>query len=239
MKYLTTILFIITLLIKGSCCECIPTITIEQGYFIFDFVATGKVIKVYNQTKDNYRIDFEIDKLIKGDSITSLTVYSTPEGYFTVDNGDTLMYWTSIDRYLHETERWIIFASKDSLGEYGFGYCAPSRELTSPHVIESINNIIEIENYFFRSYELDLPYLLTQDFKVIDTILINNLNYNEESYLTVKVDENGFLIQNFNANVTDSKKQVLEYLRRFEPFRPAYINGNKIKVEYFLNLKSK
>ena len=240
MKHLITILIFILCSLNGLCCECEP-ISISQGYYMFDFLAIGKICKVYNPTKDSYFVDFKIDSLIKGDSVTTFKVYSTPENYFSIEKGDTVFYFTSCDMYLRENEKWILFASKDSSGIYGLDMCSPTKrfEKLTDSEIKIVEELNSVEDYIFPSYELDLPILLAKDRILFDTILIKNPMFDEISNLTVRIDEYGKLIKQDINTLTDFQKIGFDYLLDMEPFEPGTINGNKVKSEYYLTIKTK
>ncbi len=241
MKLTITTIFILLFTTRVFCCEC-EEITISRAYFLYDYIATGEIVRVYNPTKESYYIDFNIDNLIKGDSIKTLEVYSTPENYSFVENGDTLFYATSCDIYLREGEKWILFANQETNGNYVLDICSPTamQERIADEGLQLLELLkLDYKEYVFPSYELDSWYLITSNRIVIDTIIVENSQLEGTANLRVRLDEFGNIIYPFVYNLSELQKEGLNYLEKYGTFFPGTINGNKVKSEHYLTIKTK
>ena len=110
------LLLLCFLALETFACDCDePSIT--EKYSESDFVAKIKILKVYENRRDEqgYRADIRIDKLYKGDSIAFMYVDGRT---------DEALFWTSCDIFIPENTELIAYAYQNEDGHYMVGMCS-------------------------------------------------------------------------------------------------------------------
>ncbi|WP_439182648.1 hypothetical protein [Carboxylicivirga taeanensis] len=248
MQRLTILLFAFLIYsMKVSPCDCDGEYSYDSEYYHCDVIVSGKVKKVFNRTKDSYNIEIEIKNIFKGDSISEFIVFSTPENYKTVENGDTLIYFSDCDIYLGVGEEWLIYAEERIDGKYGFGFCSATKKLKDVHKaeFEFLNynkNLVRSNNSkFYSSNELDNSELISISMRgyslLIDELVIEEIKY-EDFELNIKIDKNGFIADLDSIGNKDYEAVKLEILT-LEPFVPGVKDGEIVNSEYTLKVKRK
>lgn len=247
MQRLITLIFIILIYsANGFSCDCDGDYSYDSEFYHCDVVLSGKIISVYNQTKDSYNVKVKINRIFKGDSISEFLVYSIPENYKVIENGDTLIYMSDCDIYLRVGEEWLIYADKNSNGKYGLGYCSATKrliEVTKAELdfLDYQKKLITTDNSgFYNSNELDNSDLTSLSLRgyslIIDHLNIDGL-HKEKFELNIKIDKNGYVISDSLGNA-DYEKAIKE-ITEFEPFIPGTKDGERVNSEFKIIVKRK
>jgi len=247
MQRLIALIFIILIYpVKGFSCDCDGEYSYDTEFYHCDVVLSAKIISVLDQTKDSYKVKVEIQNIFKGDSISEFLVYSIPENFEVIENGDTLIYMSDCDIYLRVGEEWLIYADKNNEGRYGIHYCSPAKRLNeaTKSELDFLNyhkNLVVTDNSrFYNSNELDNSNLTSLSLRgyslIIDHLNIDGLN-KEKFELNIKIDKNGYMISDSLEN-EDYKKAIKE-IKKFEPFIPGTKNGEIVNSEYKIMIKQK
>lgn len=100
-----------------------------------DFVATGKIVKVYpnESSEEIYRADIKIENLVKGPMISSIYVRGRSDGKM----GSSCAIFTP------ENSEYIFFGTRDQSGRISYGACSGTRDLgyikeKSPHILDLV-----------------------------------------------------------------------------------------------------
>ncbi|WP_143961709.1 hypothetical protein [Litoribacter populi] len=142
-KFYSKLIFILGLLFwnshRGIACVCDIQKPILE-YYASEMVFEGKVeAKTYSQDKQEFTINFNVQKIYKGDPETKSLEFTFPaEGKFTGT-------WTSCDWSINEGEEWIVYAYyKDNRLNFG-GICSNSGKLIN-YGIKNIKHVEVLEN---------------------------------------------------------------------------------------------
>jgi hypothetical protein len=122
-KFKIALLFNLWSLAIQLCNACVCTSDVLEDCIKADFIAEVKIIKAYPNDKTDYhfyKIDIEPIVIYKGKKQTSLYVYGS--------NGSEM--WTSCDLHVPINTTWLVYATKGKSGNYEFGMCTSSRELS-------------------------------------------------------------------------------------------------------------
>ncbi len=232
---------------KVFSCDCDGDYSYDSEYYHCDVVVSGKVKKVFNRTKDSYSIEIEIKKIFKGDSVSEFVVFSTPKNFETVENGDTLFYFSDCDIYLDVEEEWLIYAEERFDGNYGLGFCSATKKLedVSSAELEFLNynrNLVKSnDSKFYPSNELDNSKLKSISMRgyslLIDELVIEGIK-KEAFELKIKIDKNGFIVDSDSMENKDYEAANIEILT-LEPFVPGVKGGEIVNSEYKLIVKRK
>jgi len=248
MQRLTILIFVILIYsVKVFSCDCDGDYSYDSEYYHCDVIVLGKVKKVFNRTKDSYNIEIEIKKIFKGDSISEFVVFSTPENFKTVENGDTLIYFSDCDIYLDVEEEWLIYAKERVDGKYGFGFCSATKKLDDVNKVEfeflnyNKNLVKSNDSKFYSSNELDNSKLISISMRgyslLIDELVIEGIK-REEFELYIKIDKNGYIVGSDSIGNKDYEAAKIEILT-LEPFVPGVKEGEIVNSEYKLIVKRK
>jgi hypothetical protein len=116
----------------AEACMCSFT-PITEHYQNSDFVAIGKILKVYPNESDEeiYEAEIQINELIKGPKISSIFVMGRSDGKM----------GSSCSIFTPEHTEYIFFGKKDVQGRIVFGACSGTRETErikkySPYLFE-------------------------------------------------------------------------------------------------------
>ncbi len=247
MQRLIILIFIILIYsVNGFSCDCDGEYSYDSEFYHCDVVLSGKILSVFDQTKDSYKVKVEINNIFKGDSISEFFVYSIPENFEVIENGDTLIYMSDCDIYLRVGEDWLIYADKNSNGKYGLGYCSATKRLVevSKTELDFLNynkNLVTTDDLtFYQSIELDNPDLTSLSLRgytlIIDQLVIKELSM-EKFELNIKIDKNGYVISD-SLNNEDYKK-VIKEITELEPFVPGTKDGERVNSEFKITMKRK
>ncbi len=247
MQRLIILIFIIlTHSLNGFSCDCDGDYKYDEEFYHCDVVLSGKIIKVFDKTKDSYKVEIEINNIFKGDGISDFFVSSIPENFEIVENGDTLIYMSDCDIYLRVGEEWIIYADQNVDGRYDLGFCSATKKFNeaSKAELDFLNYnkslVITDNSTFYPSYELDNPELISLSIRgysmIIDYLTVKGIK-NEEFELNIKIDKNGYVISNSLNN--EDEKIAIKELKESEPFIPGTRKGEVVNSEYRMNVKRK
>jgi hypothetical protein len=209
-------------------------------------VLSCKIASVFNQTKDSYKVKVKINKVFKGDSISEFLVYSIPENFEVIENGDTLIYMSDCDIYLRVGEEWLIYADKNSDGKYGLGFCSATKKLDEAVKAEldflnyNKNLVISDNTLFYPSNELDNPELISLSNRGYSMIINNSLEKEtkkEEYEIGIKIDKNGYVIS--DSLNSENYKTAIKEMKELEPFIPGTKEGQIVNSEYKVIVKRK
>jgi len=203
-------------------CEC-DYASIEKEYITSDFVAIVTVTEIFDIDTSSYKIRIKISELFKGNSIETITVFSS---HFNIN------YKTDCDINIKQGESWLLFAKRDNkyLGVFS---CSNSKK------IDKINdNNLKKELLILRE-----PNIINQkvffNTSELDSIPIINLKYNREYkiddlkkskiriFVKLSVSYNGKVI---NSEIIKSDgnqildKKALELSKTIEFVRPGIVN---------------
>lgn len=242
-------IYIFTILIHFSnviACDCDGEYSFASEFYHCDVILSGTVKKVFDKSKDTYKVEVEINNLFKGDSITQLLVYSIPENFEVIENGDTLIYLSDCDIYLHKGEEWLIYADKRVDGKYGFGFCTLTKKLSEVEKteIDFLNYSKELEltdnSEFYSSKELDNPELISlteRSYPMISNFFTVKGISGDNLELRLKIDKNGFVVLDDLNN--DDYNSAIKEIKKYEPFLPGTRAGEIVNSEYKIIVKSK
>lgn len=234
------LLFICVISVKGTAC-CKP-VSVQNDYFSSDVVLAGKVKRVFSLERERYKVSIEIDEIFRGDSISIFTVYSTPKDYYEVANGDTIRYFRDLDIFLRENENWIIFANKDSTGNYSTNGCKLTRKyaLFRSEDIEFLRSRPDINDIEFSANERNIPYLAigAEDYILDYEVFIDDLSINNPVNCEVVIDTTGRVInhRSYGEDNTGIDKVIYDFLKSKEPYSVGTFNGIKVKTKYFIKV---
>ncbi|WP_026955457.1 hypothetical protein [Algoriphagus vanfongensis] len=120
-----TLLLSVLIFLSGTAAACVCGLTsqLTEHYQAAEFVALGKVLKVYPNESDEeaYRVDIQIYDKIKGPDINSLYVRGRSDGRI----GSSCALFTP------EGEEYLFFAQEDRLGRMAFGACSGTVQLNT------------------------------------------------------------------------------------------------------------
>jgi len=232
---------------NGFTCDCDGEYSYNSEFYHSDVILSGKVKKVFDRTIDSYKVEIEINSLFKGDSISEFLVYSIPENFEIVENGDTLIYMSDCDIYLRVGEEWLIYADQNIKGRYGLGFCSATKKLSEASKAEldflnyNKNHVITDNSRFYSSDELDNSELTSVSIRGYPPLIVHNLfgkGIRKEEYeLNIKIDKNGFVISD-SLNSEDYKNAIKE-LKELEPFIPGTRKGEIVNSVYKMRVKRK
>jgi len=108
-------LFILLFSFRALGCICDPP-SITENFAKSDFVARAKIVKNYKNEDltERYKADIEIQELYKGVMIKSIFVYGRSDGRM----------GSSCALFIPENTELIIYANKNTDGNYSVGYCS-------------------------------------------------------------------------------------------------------------------
>lgn len=119
----------------AEACMCAQT-PITEDFQNSDFVAVGKILKVYPNESDEeiYKADIQLMDLIKGPEISTLFVLGRSDG----KSGSSCSIFTP------EDTEYVFFGRKDVQGRIFFGACSGTRETVkikkySPYLMELLD----------------------------------------------------------------------------------------------------
>jgi hypothetical protein len=247
MQKLTILIFTILInFLTGIACDCDGEYSFRSEFYHCDVILSGTIKKVFERKQDSYKIEIEIDNLFKGDSIKEFAVYSTPENFEVIENGDTLIYVTSCDIYLHVGEDWLIYADQRKDGDFGFGFCSLTKMLNvvDESEIDFLNHSKELKMTddckFYSSQELDNSELISVSERSYPMIL----NYftvegikTESLELKLKIDKKGFVV--FDDSNNDNLNCAIKEIKNYEPFLPGTRAGAIVNSEHMIIVKKK
>lgn len=225
--------------VHGLSCDCDGEYSFDSEFYHCDVVLSGRVISVFDQTKDSYKVNIGINTIFKGDSISEFLVYSIPENFEVIENGDTLICMSDCDIHLSVGEEWLVYADKNSEGKYGLHYCSPTKKLTevSKMELDFLNyqrSLITTDNAeYYNSCELDNSHLISLSVRdytlIVDHLVMKELN-TEEFEIMVKINKMGYVVQDSLSN--ENYLKVINKLREFEPFIPGTKAGEIVNTEH-------
>lgn len=230
---------------NGFSCDCDGDYSYDSEFYHCDVVLSGKILSVHNQTKDSYTIKVEINSIFKGDSISEFLVYSIPDNFEVIENGDTLIYMSDCDIYLRVGEEWLIYADKNSNGKYGLGFCSATKKLDEAVKAElnflnyNKNLVISDNTIFYPSNELDNPELISLSIRGYSMIINNSVEKEtkkEEYKIGVKIDKNGYVISDSLNSV--NYKTAIKEMKELEPFIPGTKDGQIVNSVHTIIVKS-
>lgn len=246
-KRITILIYLIlNFCLQGFSCDCDGDYLYDSEFYHCDVVLSGKIISVYNQTKDSYKMKVEINSIFKGDSVSDFLVYSIPENYEVIENGDTLIYMSDCDIYLSIGEDWLIYADKNSKGEYGLGYCSATKKLeeSSKTELDFLNIqkslIITDDLKFYNSNELDNSDLISLSIRgyslICNQFVIKDLK-RDDFELILKIDKTGQIF--YDEIINKGQERIIGEIKKFEPFIAGTKNGEIVNSEYRVMIKQK
>ncbi len=231
---------------NGFSCDCDGDYTYDSEFYYCDVVLSGKVQSVFDQTKDSYKINIEINTIFKGDSISEFLVYSIPENFEVLENGDTLIYMSDCDIYLRVGEEWLIYAEKNSQNMYCIDYCSPTKSLNevSKTEFDFLNyqkSLITTDNTeYYNSKELDNTDLISLSIRgyslICNQFFIKDLKRNDFE-LNLKIDKTGHIL--YDERINKGQERIIGEIKKFEPFIPGTKSGEIVNSEYRVMIKQK
>jgi hypothetical protein len=232
--------------LNGFSCDCYGEYSYESEYYHCDVVLSGKVIKVFDRSKESYKVKVQINKIFKGDSISEFLVYSVHENFKIIEKGDTLIYMSDCDIYLRNGEEWLIYANQNNDGIYGLGICSATKKLNGVNKAEldflnyHKDLVITDNTRFYPANELDNPELTSFSLRgyslILNNLIIEDLN-KKEFEIIIKIDKNGYVVNDSLNN--DDYKAVIKKIKELEPFVPGTSAGEIVNSEYKMIIRRK
>ncbi len=245
MKKIILSIVILIIGISSNGIACCGFINIKNAYFNADVVLVGKVNRVFDKERQKYKINIIIDKVFRGDSINEFVIFSTPENYFEISDGDTIRYFSSVDIFLRKNETWVIFANKDSNGVYSTNACKLTKKLSKfrEYEIDFLKSKPNINDIVFSFNEISFPYIAieAEDFILDDNVIISDSIIIDKVECRIVIDTIGQIIE-FKANEVNSKgieKKIYNFLKSKEPYSIGTFKGRKVKTERWIEVNSK
>ena len=247
MQRLIILIFIILInSVNGFSCDCDGEYSYDSEFYHCDVVLSGKVISVFDKTKDSYKVKVEINNIFKGESISEFLVYSIPENFEVIENGDSLIYMSDCDIYLRVGEEWLIYADSNGKGQYGLGFCSATKRLNEVSqkefdFLDYNKNLVTTDDLtFYKSIELDNSTLTSLSLRgyslIVDHLVINELS-KDEFEINIKIDKNGYLTSDSLRN--EDYKKALKEIKNLEPFIPGTKDGERVNSEFKITIKRK
>lgn len=238
MKKLTTLIFILLIHAPNVfTCDCDGDYSYNSEFYHCDAILSGKIVSVFDKTEESYKVKVEINNIYKGDSITEFLVYSSPEDFPVIEDGDTVFYMSDCDIYLRVGEQWLIYADKCNKNIYSFSLCSATKKLNEVSKKEldflnyNKNMVITNDPKFYKSSELDNPDLVSISMKGWHLIL-NNISNKKDGYteINLKIDKRGYIV--YDKNRDSSYNKLASKMKKYEPFIPGSKSGEIVNSEY-------
>lgn len=230
------ILFIFFLMAYQMTTACFCDLNgIGKEYILSDFVGIVKITQATDIDSRSYKIEFEIEMLFKGDSITEATVFSPSKG-----SG----FNTDCDIYVEEGQRWLIFASNNDK-QFGFGFCSMSNKIDhfgNSQLAQLNNENSMISETVFSETELDIePILDSINRKQLSIGFESTTNETGIVFVQLEIAYDG---QITGASIIESKssndklhEQALEIAKSLNRCIPGQTNGYLVNSRYTIPIK--